>query len=36
MLCQPLIQALRERRQKAHQRWYEDHRYMPELALVWA
>lgn len=36
MFCQPLIQALRERRQKAHQRWCEDHRYMPELAHVWA
>ena len=36
MFDQPLIQALRERCQKAHQRWYEDHRYMPELAHVWA
>jgi len=36
MLDQPLIQARRERRPKAHQRWYDDHRNVPELALVWA
>ena len=35
MFDQPLIQARRERRPKAHQRWYEDHRHVPELALVW-
>ena len=36
MFDQPLIHALGERRPKAHQRWYDDHRHVLELALVWA
>ena len=36
MFDQPLIEALRERRPKAHQRLCDDQCYVPELDLVWA